>query len=335
MFSPTPDLAVGFIGIIIFCLTLDVLDKGNKSFNESENIALILALSCYLFTIKLTGLIFAFTISLSILSGYLFSNPYKLKNLYRIIIFSIIFALLHMANGYILSGYPLFPSNLGGVINLPWLVPPEVGQNMISIIHNGTIDRKGELTIDELNHLVNWFPVWLKNLNPDLMIYISLTISLLFLNLVSFFNQTKKRLPLFDTALICLPPMIALLFWFNSTPEFRYASANFEILIASFLLVFLYAKNMLGILTKLDGLKFCMIIIFLCILPTLNKHLFLGWEPTPVVKLNESFSKSGILVHIPDHALCWDAKLPCVYNFDSDLYLLNPNHIEYGFSLKK
>ena len=335
MFSPTPDLAVGFIEIIIFCLMLDIFDKGNKFFNKSENVALILLLSCYLFTIKLTGLIFASIISLIILGRYLSNNPYRLKDLNRSFIFAIIFALLHMGNGYLLSGYPLFPSIFGGLESLPWFVPQHVGQDMVALIHNGTIDRHGQLDISELGHFSIWFPVWLKNLNPDLIIYISLTISLLTLNTVTSFKNSKKIPTLFDCALLCLPPAGALIFWFNSAPEFRYAGAGFEMLIASLFLIFLYTKNKLDFVIKANGLKFSIIVILLCILPTLNKHLFSGWKLTPDVKLNESFSKSGVLIHIPDHELCWDTKLPCVYNFDSELYLLNPNHFESGFSLKK
>ena len=335
MFSPTPDLAVGFIEIIIFCLTLDIFDKGNKFFINSENITLILLLSCYLFTIKLTGLIFASIISLIILGRYLLNNPYRLKDLNRIFIFSIIFALLHMGNGYLLSGYPLFPSIFGGLESLPWFVPQHVGQDMVAFIHNGTIDRHGQLDINELGHLSKWFPVWLKNLNPDLITYILLMIFLLVLNAVTFFKNSKKIPALFDTVLLSLPPAGALIFWLNSAPEFRYAGASFEMLIAGLFLIFLYTKNKLDIVIKANGLKFSIVVILLCILPSLNKHLFSGWEHPPAVKLNESFSKSGVLIYIPDHELCWDAQLPCVYNFNLDLYLFNPNHFESGFFLKK
>jgi hypothetical protein len=240
-----------------------------------------------------------------------------------------------MVNGYILSGYPLFPSIFGGLESLPWVVPQHVGQDMITFIHNGTIDRTGQLDINELGHFAKWFPVWLKNLNPDLIIYISLTISLLALNIVTFFKDSKKIPALFDCALICIPPAVALIFWFNSAPEFRYAGAGFEMLIAGLFLIFLYTKNKLDIVIKANGFKFSIIVILLCILPTLNKRLFSGWEHLPAVKLNESLTKSGILIHIPDHELCWDAKLPCVYNFNSDLYLLNPGHFESGIYLKK
>jgi hypothetical protein len=334
MFSPTPDLAVGFIEIIIFCLILDIFDKDFKLFLKSESVALILLLSCYLFTIKLTGLIFASIISLIILGRYLLNNPYRVKDLNRIMIFAIIFALSHIGNGYILSGYPLFPSTFGGLESLPWFVPQHIGQDLVAFIHNGTIDRHGQLDISELDRFSKWFPVWLKNLNLDLIIYISLTLSLLVLNIVTFF-KSKKIPALFDCALLCLPPAGALIFWFNSAPEFRYAGAGFEMLIASLFLIFLYTKNKLDIIIKANGLKFCVIVILLLILPSLNKQLFSGWQHAPNVKLNESFSKSGVLIHIPDHELCWDAKLPCVYNFNSDLYLLNPNHLESGFSLKK
>jgi hypothetical protein len=155
------------------------------------------------------------------------------------------------------------------------------------------------------------------------------------LNLVTFFKDSKKIPALFDCVLICIPPAGALIFWFNSAPEFRYAGAGFEMLIASLFLIFLYTQNKLDFVIKGNGLKFCVIVILLLILPSLNKQLFSGWQPAPNVKLNESFSKSGVLIHIPDHELCWDAKLPCVYNFNSDLYLLNPKYFESGFSLKK
>lgn len=335
MFSPTPDLAVGFIEIIIFCLILDIFDQDNKFFLMSENVALILLLSCYLFTIKLTGLIFASIISLIILGRYLLKSLYRLKDLNRIIIFAIIFALLHIGNGYILSGYPMFPSAFGGLENLPWFVPQHVGQDLIALIHNGTIDRNGQLNINELDDFAKWFPVWFKSLNSDLIIYISLTLSLFALNTVTFFKNSKNMPALFDCALICIPSAGSLIFWLNSAPEFRYAGAGFEMLIASLFLIFLYTKNKLDFVIKVNGLKFCVIVILLLILPSLNKHLFSGWQHPPNVKLNESFSESGVLIHIPDHELCWDSKLPCVYNFDSDLYLLNPNYIQYGFSLKK
>ena len=60
LFSPTPDLAVSFLEIIVFSLFVELFANDNSIHKKNELIFLITTICCYLYSIKLTAAIYAF-----------------------------------------------------------------------------------------------------------------------------------------------------------------------------------------------------------------------------------------------------------------------------------
>jgi hypothetical protein len=337
LFSPTPDLIVGFIEIIIFAYALSFLNTLHQRILAVHYVSMILILSSYLFTVKLIGFIYAFSIALMVIIYCLLYYKKESVFLLRPIFFCLILVLVHLVSGYMLSGYPLFPSTFGGIQSLPWTTPAELGRHLITAIHNGTKDPTGILNDIQLTNPSEWIPVWIKTLSISMWIYFSLAALLTLINFQRAFH--KKNLNVYAPIIIFLiiPSLSGIIFWFNSAPEFRYLGAVFEIFIASSFFMSLSLASQGTYLKKFNNLNFLKgltLIMLVCILLSLNKGLLRGWDKLPIVPIKETSTQSGFLIRIPDHGLCWDSPLFCMYEFDPKLRLIKKDDISSGFTVK-
>jgi hypothetical protein len=338
LFSPTPDLIVGLIEIIIFSYAISFLNALHQKFLTMHYVSIILVLSSFLFTVKLIGAIYAFSIALMLVTYSLLRFKKESVFLLKPMCVCLILILAHLISGYLLSGYPLFPSTFGGIQSLPWSTPAEVGERLVATIHNTTRDPKGLLNGKHLVNFRDWGPVWIKTLSISMWIYFILGAFLTLFNFQRAFS--KKNLNEYTPILIFLifPSLSGIIFWFNSAPEFRYLGAVFEIFISSSFLLCLSLAPQNTYLVKFNSLNFLKgltLIMLVCILLSLNKGLLRGWDKLPIVQLKEASTQSGFLINIPDHELCWDSTLFCMYEFDPKLSLIKKEDISSGFTVKK
>jgi hypothetical protein len=337
LFSASPDLVVSFIQLIIFILFLGLIEDKNNSKNKIELMTLISLLCTYLFTIKITAIIFSFLIFMLVLSRVNFKSSKERILIVKILIFCFLIFSAHIVTGYLLSGAPFFPSSIGSIQSLNWAIPKELSNLEIADLWYAT--RAANL--DRNSYVFEnwqWILLWFKNLSSLNYTYLFLfsigTISniYIFYRLISLKSYKYYYLGLFSLA--CF---LAILFWFLSAPDFRYLSACLEIYIsASF---FLFSKNLLSrnslmYFQSLDMIKFITIIMLLAILPSLDKSFFSPWKSTLNVSLEKNQSKYGVDLNIPLDGLCWDSELPCVYYSNPELRFIDSDGIISGFSLK-
>ena len=337
LFSTSPDLIVGFLEIILFSYLLNILNGADSPKYILESIAIIFLLSAYLFTIKLTGLIFGFLTSIFFFTIFFKKIVKNLSFTFKVFLICFFAVCLQLLCGYMLSGYPFFPLSFAGIPSLSWYLPQDIIHAAVSEVYSGARDASILLNFTLKEVSFESFYNWFINLMLGLKIYLVIIfVSLLFL-LRNMLKSEELHKTFKLVSLIFIPASISLLFCFYFAPEFRYAGAAFEIVIASllFILTTQYKNKFLKKVMSKNFFHISLFIILIFSSLTLNPHLFLGWEATPKVRFNEQYLSPAYVVHIPIHDLCWETPLPCVYSLNTNLNMFQPDDVKSGFFIKK
>lgn len=321
LFSPTPDLAVALTEMIIFTIFLNYIKENNSVIKFNEILPLLAVLCCYLFTIKLSSIVFSFTIFISVLIMAIANLSHTKKIIYKIIFVCFAILIVHITNSYIMTGMPLYPSSIGRISNLPWSVSSQQANQEIIDIYNATTGEQAKKFT-----LVNWVYIFLG----------------LILTLVNFYLLAiKKKLSenYLGLIMLCVALLCSIVFWYLQAPEFRYLCAIFEIYISTSFLLFLslfHKKPLYSFkFPARNNLRFYIIaIIAISIIPSLNMKLVARSYEGVVLnpELNQFKTRSGIELNIPK-GLCWDSPLPCLYTYDSNISLIKPGEMSSGFKI--
>jgi hypothetical protein len=331
MFSPSPDLIVAFFEIIIFTLFLNFIFEKSNDIKNKELLPLLLLSTCYLFTVKLSAIVFASMTFLATLIIAYHDNKIVRINLYKFVLLGGFICVIHIINGYLMTGMPLYPSSFARIGSLPWTVPLDQANQEVIDIYQAT--RGINIVATE----ANWFSVWLKNLTWVNWFYIYAVIFFTFLNgyliiIKGFLRKESRGLSLF-----CISTLLAILFWFYQAPDFRYLCALLDIYLSGSLIF------LLSLITKKSPFLFVFspkrsfhlivgILLFITLLSFDSKLLTLPKEVVLYPKVVSEKTPSGILLNIPE-GLCWDSPLPCVYSYNKNLLLLNPSDVSSGFKI--
>ena len=269
--SPTPDLASTFIQIVTFRYFVEAIHFNPKSDDRIGLISFAAILSALLLTIKLSNIVYA--AGLGVVTIF-FNQKYGLndiekKQIGRSFIFIGIFFAIWITRGYIQTGYPLFPSSIGG-INTQWTVPKEIAKRMENNVYAGS--RSGETLFDIDSPLFKnyaWLPLWMKksfyddvqfywngDFFSDLIMIVSLILfpstvnnwgigsaSLFLLSLlllIIFLASIIKKKQSFKGNMLfylLLAEISSILFWFFMAPCLRFSNGIFIILFVTSLLL--------------------------------------------------------------------------------------------------
>ncbi len=372
--SPTPDLASTFVQIVTFRYFIEAIHFNPQKKERISLISFAAILSAMLITLKLSNIIYA--IGLGIVT-IIFGKKYNFDNLEKKLIgktfvFITLFFIIWITRGYIQTGYPLFPSSIGG-INTNWTVPKEIANKMVNNVYAGS--RSGE-TIFDIDSPVfknfNWLPLWLKisfyndidiyianNNLSDLIIIIPLilfpstinnygfgTLTLFFISLILLlvycYAEIRKK-SYFKQYNILLYLLIAefssILFWFSVAPCLRFANGIFVIL---FITCILLIKNIYPKLRASNWQKkvllFYSLILFIWNYNTAyfsNEFAISGIIPPPSPYVKELTTKSGLKILFPPtkNCKCWNY-IPSTPDFNKNLSLIG-NTLEEGFCIKE
>ncbi|MBP5468023.1 MAG: hypothetical protein J6Z11_02110 [Candidatus Riflebacteria bacterium] len=371
--SPTPDLASTFIQIITFRYFVEAILFQPKSEDRMSLISFVAILSALLFTIKLSNIVYVAGLGMVTL---LFNKKYSLKDiekkqLGRAFIFIGIFFAIWIVRGYIQTGYPLFPSSIGG-LNTNWTVPKEIAKRMENNVYAGS--RSGETLFDIESPLFKnyaWLPLWMKksfyddvefywngDFVSDFITVISLILfpstvnnwgigsatlfllSLLLL-IIFFTSAIRKKYNIKGNLLfyLLLAEVASILFWFFMAPCLRFSNGIFIILFTTSLLLVKVVYPELHInlwLKKL--LLFYSFILFIwnCNTAYFNDELAIsGIIPPPSPLMKEMVTKSGLKIWFPPTKNCqgWNC-IPSTPDFNKNLSLLG-NSLNEGFCIKQ
>jgi len=336
LFSPTPDLTFGFVEILIFTLMIDFLLEKNQKIKYEEYLPVFVLISCYLFTLKLTGAFFSMTsiLVLFYLGGRTYFNN---KNFLKILCFSSFMIFIHLIRGYVLSGSPFFPNSLFIADFLPWVVPRDVALKDAFEIY--AVARNPNLPSYLVMGNWDWLSTWIQNrFSLANKIYVVLAAILIIVNSYLFFIKRSVDIKYYKLIGIFIPIFVSLVFWFFTAPDFRYLGAALELLIAllTFILFlfFLSTCNLSVKYKNINPIHLCFIAIFITILPNLTLKLFGPWEDLPNTQVSQKSNTFGVVYNKPINGLCWYAPIPCVDSLDDDIRYLDNKNIKGGVSAR-
>jgi hypothetical protein len=233
---------------------------------------------------------------------------------------------LWMIRGVVMSGYPLYPSTIGGVA-ADWSAPEAsvVAESNLIRYWNGVPDWQAAALRDP-----RWFARWLVTLGwlerePLLPLGLAVVLG------VAVLFTRRRRAGSGVGAVVLVPTIFGLLFNFAAAPRARYAFASFWILVAQCgVLVFHGAGRSVRALLTAAALVLCAIPLYdeWPVLPPL--HYF---EEAQRPAVEEKALASGLVVGVPkDRTLCcWESKLPCTPYPNEQLRMRDPNDLGKGF----
>jgi len=330
--NPSPDTAVSLLQIVMVLLLVTLI-QSNEAFCDQRQllVSTLIILSIIIFTIKVSSAMFALLTFLFTLfyANKNFFNNYKWKNLFFI---SLIIGCMHLIRGYLLSGAPLYPSEFGSLLSLPWAMSPDtiLGERLWVYVWSRL---PGALPAEVLGSWT-WFPYWIADLSYDIFLFFSVLIILILSNIwVIFFNNTTfaSRYKFLLLNFIILGPIA---FWFLSAPQIRFLGALPFILLCLNLWFFIdhnkhkINMNYLNLYGNKRLLINSIVILITCLISLkligLRSISLNGWSPLPNVITNYKITGPGLIINSPISGnQCWNTPLPCSPQVKDELDIMS------------
>ena len=136
------------------------------------------------------------------------------------------------------------------------------------------------------------------------------------------------------TAILVIPPVVSLIFWFLTAPDIRFAQGSLLLLPIACALVLLTRVQRAG----LAAIVFVIANVHTGYYVLLHRREIArvstsGWQPVTRAVLSTRTTASGLTVYVPQKGQCWDSPLPCTPYFDARLALREPPDFRHGFKL--
>jgi hypothetical protein len=324
--NPLPDTAVALLQITIFVflsrsLRADPNEESAEQVRRKRLQVALVFLCLTIVTIKLSSVGFA----VATLSVVLFSmfrsvrHQLPLKLLLSLAALVGLFAVVHIARGYLLSGAPFFPSPLGWLWPLPWAVEPGVAQNESQLIY-AWAKQPGITSAIEVPAGYGWLLPWLLAL-PTTLKFLFLASSLQFVAALIVRRVHAVGLGKQDL-LVAAPIFGALVFWFFSAPDPRFLGANVVLYFAWSLWFFCTSFAEHPLLSRSTSVTaqtafnrltvICAGLLFVRWSLAGLLPLPVGWATLPVTETSIQANRSGLKAFVPTNGTqCWNSDLPC------------------------
>lgn len=341
--SPAPDLA----SLLLQCCIFLILGEGIADWQDGKQdqdyrVMLLLLLASTAVTLKLSNLAFSIVI-VCFAIAYLLNTPSRtLRRAIPLFVPAVLLFLVWAGQGVMLSGVPLYPSTAGH-LPVDWAVPVERIVKEAEWVYSWA-RTSGAHPRDVLGNWA-WLRPWLLRVATGNLI--DVTFPLL---LALFFGASAllagsfwkvKRGYLLQWAYL-MPAVMALVFWFFTAPDPRFANAAFFLLSIASALVFLCSVQ--GLLSsRVYAQMICLAFLLSNLL--LIRHLVnnttelgvistSGWHQVQRVALDAKITASGLTVYTPSKGdQCWDSDLPSTPNFNPRLRLRERNIVASGFTV--
>jgi hypothetical protein len=333
--SPSPDVAVFTLGVVIAGETLAFFARGRR-FADLAALALLVALAP---TLKLSLAGLAAATGLVAAAAWLRRPGGRDVGLARAASIVATIALLvpggWMLRGVVLSGYPLYPSSLLG-LSADWAVPHEtvVAEAKLIRYWNG-VEGWWWIAWQDPAWIVRWLPTldWLR-----LDVLVPLGIVAVAAVAAIVLAGARRGLPGVAPALIVLPTIGSLLFCIANAPRARYGASAYWVLAAQTTCVALPAVALAAahawVRRVLVAVAVGLAVFFLATGPPLLPGLR-DFEPQVRPHVVARRLPTGLVVNDPgDTMQCWNAELPCT-PFDNDtLRLRHDGDLASGFTVR-
>jgi hypothetical protein len=348
--SLSPDLVVAVFILYALILTVDYCDKGeipegDQTERQGETYILLLCLSLFLPTVKLSSLpvlLFAFFIVLK-------AENRKIKPLLTSSLVGAIILLPFLLGNVILSGYLLFPVPQIDLFSFDWKMPYEAAENVrrsikYFAIHPG---MEGGIWAVAGMSTLEWIQSWLARTGGKLINYWTVTafvLAIIFI-VTCFVRRLKLCLNILAIQTILL---IGIVYWFFSAPAYRFGVGW----IWGFII--LAYGNCIYLALQAAGHRFVEYLVrgtLVVVTVALVNLLLIRWDSIellshdfrdlllnvralPSEKIKAVKIHEGLIIHVPLKERGWNAELPGSPYVNHSLRLRG-NTLEKGFRLAK
>ncbi len=335
-------------------LALEIIDLFEKPYPEQRTLGLRVVQSLLLIglgtVVKLSFAGFGLAALLAIGASLVFTKRMKV-NLRPVAVAAALAGALvipWMVRGFIMTGYPLFPSNL---VSFPvaWRMPVNDANQMVSIITDWARTCSNTMPL-ESGKL--WLLTWINCEPPEFWEILVLSALALLATILLGVGRMRKKAPGPDNtsaAVLLAVSVVSLLFWLWMAPDYRFAGAAFWLLFLSCLL--LLKNQVFAFFTQAAHLRLLAAagLVFIAWLSP-NLHNFdlkksTFFFPPPAMQVAKSHYPQGQLISQPlpgggivysttaGGSGCWDAPLPCtqINDLRQSLRMFDPNHLDDGF----
>ncbi|MFA6224313.1 MAG: hypothetical protein WC647_18590 [Desulfomonilaceae bacterium] len=249
--SPTPDLASALIQLYIFMMLVQVVHDVNTGRWRDGPAMVLIIIAIAAITIKLNNLVSSLVIATICFICLLLFSPSRSSLLNKIVRLSFIcsaIVIVWMARGYILSGYPVYPSTIGAM-PVDWAVPVEVAKNEANWIYSW--GRAPGVDYREVLGNWRWFGPWFDRMIPKVEDVMYPTISAIvamavFFAIFIYARSHNKPLPSLFELVLLIPATLGIVFWFFTAPDPRFAQGLFwSLFIGSAVVLLSYLHRLL------------------------------------------------------------------------------------------
>jgi hypothetical protein len=258
-------------------------------------------------------------------------------------------------HGYIISGYPLFPSTFAG-FDLEWTVSEgtaiRASEDVTAWARIPNYPAYGYSRAEVLSG-TDWMHFFLKELTSQGIngLIQMAGIALLAALLVNLRRLTRNERYAFFAALASM--CAGIVFWLVKAPDVRFAGSSLWIL-AALCFTFLFFK-IVGDVTERKSklIALVLLVIFwmeahplegrnLIVPPPKGKDLNValpaggGCYVMPPGQVVRRVTSQGLVMHVPESGdQCWNAPLPCATGLNDRLGLRRQDDLSRGFALGK
>jgi hypothetical protein len=349
--NPNPDTAIALFQIAIFlflfraltfigyCRTPNSLRSAEGQLVSLQNsdcllkdLILVLCISGAIVTIKLSSVAFAAGCGVVALFYFFRNIIIKINVLLKAIVFLIIFELLHVVRGSLLSGAPFFPSPFAAIWSFDWAVFYGVANYESKLIYSWA-RAPGVLHPDQVLSNWAWLLPWFKRLPSYFTASVCITTGLAVWAIACIKFGTRKNLVhLRPLTTLFIPISLSFVFWFFTAPDPRFLGS---VLILYIVITGWLVSQILGIssrgyaeLTQSLDKKIVMMMavcgIGMCALKVMGAQSLRldGWPPIQVARVERMNTLSGLEVYVAiESGQCWNENLPCAPQFNENLKL--------------
>jgi hypothetical protein len=239
-----------------------------------------------------------------------------------------------LARGVLWTGYPAYPSPLGGLA-VDWRVPRETVENLTDYIR--AWGRRPGVPVRLALDNWDWLGPWARSLlllNWEVLFPVTLFLGSMLGLLLRRMRGPRARTAGSPSSLLLLPPAAGLVFWFLGSPDPRFAGACFWLLAAYALLLVLHA------FTGLQSRSPLQLGLVLVVLATASLFASAttpapyrgdGFEPLPPPATKPLRTDWGLVVEVGQ---CWDGPLPCSALLNRHLRLRREGDLSSGFQVE-
>ena len=341
--APSPDLTSSLLQVTIFVVFVRLIARIIEDRTVLLSDSLILSLlAATAITVKLSNVAFCGTIMVFVMFGILSAAQRPLNHAVRFLLPLVVVLMVFCLRGIVLSGAPLYPSTIG-YIDAEWSVPLKHVTNERNWVYSWA--RQPKIHWEQVLGSWAWFEPWFQRVvgrTTDVVfpLAVFLVCGALALVVPCRLERIRFSRQCLLSGIIPIPILVALVFWFVTAPDPRFANASFMLLAVS-AIVLLLSNIQLNVSKRGMFTVICIIFVVanLNLLCWTFSHRWTvknvsvdGWHKVKRVPLNEKVTSSGLRVYVPVSGdQCWDAPLPCTPYFREALRLRDPYDMASGF----